>query len=180
MSARAPCQTSAGALSPPQQDHIDDTLPDHPVQHDPRVDQPITPCCVRRQLLALHRTAVLRHDNYGQETLLNLLLRNYLQYSLYDQVSAINTLVTLASSVIKSRCRDNSLGLLAQAEKLRSKAQKGEVWRSNQQLCRYLYYLGRIRAIQLDYTDAKDCLQQAARKASALPMMSIRSDGRSS
>jgi hypothetical protein len=47
---------------------------------------------------------------------------------------------------------------------LRSKAQKLDVWRSSQQLCRYLYYLGRIRAVQLDYTDAKDCLQQAARK----------------
>jgi hypothetical protein len=33
-----------------------------------------------------------------------------------------------------------------------------------QQLCRYLYYLGRIRAIQLEYTEAKDCLQQALRK----------------
>ena len=31
--------------------------------------------------------------------------------------------------------------------------------------CRYLYYLGRIRAVQLEYTDAKDCLQQAARRA---------------
>ena len=38
------------------------------------------------QLLAMHRTAVLRHDDYGQETLLNLLLRNYLFYNLYDQV----------------------------------------------------------------------------------------------
>jgi hypothetical protein len=40
----------------------------------------------RSHLLALHRTAVLRHDEYGQETLLNLLLRNYLHYNLYDQV----------------------------------------------------------------------------------------------
>ena len=39
----------------------------------------------RSLLLALHRTAVLRHDKYGQETLLNLLLRNYLHYNLYDQ-----------------------------------------------------------------------------------------------
>ena len=39
----------------------------------------------RSSLLALHRTAVLRHDEYGQETLLNLLLRNYLHYNLYDQ-----------------------------------------------------------------------------------------------
>ena len=61
-------------------------------------------------------------------------------------------------------------GCGGQAEKLRSKAQRPEVSRSTQQLCRYLYYLGRIRAIQLDYTEAKDCLQQAARKVrSALP-----------
>ena len=53
-----------------------------------------------------------------------------------------------------------------QAEKLRSKAQRPEVSRSTHQLCRYLYYLGRIRAIQLEYTEAKDCLQQALRKVS--------------
>ena len=29
---------------------------------------------------------MLRHDAIGQETLLNLLLRNYLHYNLYDQV----------------------------------------------------------------------------------------------
>ncbi|PPS07332.1 hypothetical protein GOBAR_AA13316 [Gossypium barbadense] len=31
--------------------------------------------------------------------------------------------------------------------------------------CRYLFYLGKIRTIQLEYTDAKECLLQAARKA---------------
>mmetsp|Transcript_49983 Transcript_49983/g.159960 ORF Transcript_49983/g.159960 Transcript_49983/m.159960 type:complete len:486 (+) Transcript_49983:407-1864(+) len=90
---------------------------------------------IRGTLLALHRTATLRHNAIGQETLLNLLLRNYLHYNLYDQ-----------------------------AEKLRSKTQRPES-HSNQQYARYLYYLGRIRAIQLEYTDAKECLQQAARKA---------------
>ncbi|KAG6554271.1 hypothetical protein Mapa_004187 [Marchantia paleacea] len=90
---------------------------------------------IRSSLLALHRTATLRHDELGQETLLNLLLRNYLHYNLYDQ-----------------------------AEKLRSKTQRVES-HSNQQLCRYLYYLGRIRTIQLEYTDSKECLLQAARKA---------------
>ncbi|CAN1771154.1 26S proteasome non-ATPase regulatory subunit 3 homolog A, partial [Linum perenne] len=54
------------------------------------------------------------------ETLLNLLLRNYLHYNLYDQ-----------------------------AEKLRSKAP----------FCRYLFYLGKIRTIQLEYTDAKESLK---------------------
>lgn len=33
------------------------------------------------------------------------------------------------------------------------------------QFCRYLYYLGKIRTIQLEYTDAKESLLQAARKA---------------
>ncbi|MBA0551055.1 hypothetical protein Golob_021957 [Gossypium lobatum] len=107
---------------------------------------------IRSNLLALHRIATLRHDELGQETLLNLLLRNYLHYNLYDQ-----------------------------AEKLRSKAPRFEA-HSNQQVshgfllslslncyplqfCRYLFYLGKIRTIQLEYTDAKECLLQAARKA---------------
>ncbi|GAA0175111.1 protease [Lithospermum erythrorhizon] len=90
---------------------------------------------IRGTLLALHRTATLRRDELGQETLLNLLLRNYLNYNLYDQ-----------------------------AEKLRSKAPRFEA-HSNQQFCRYLFYLGKIRTIQLEYTDAKESLLQAARKA---------------
>ncbi|KAL5185818.1 putative 26S proteasome non-ATPase regulatory subunit 3 [Glycine soja] len=90
---------------------------------------------IRGNLLALHRIATLRHDELGQETLLNLLLHNYLHYNLYDQ-----------------------------AEKLRSKAPRFEA-HSNQQFCRYLFYLGKIRTIQLEYTDAKDLLLQAARKA---------------
>ncbi|CAN1276406.1 Probable 26S proteasome non-ATPase regulatory subunit 3 [Linum perenne] len=75
---------------------------------------------IRGNLLALHRIATLRRDELGQETLLNLLLRNYLHYNLYDQ-----------------------------AEKLRSKGQ----------FCRYLFYLGKIRTIQLEYTDAKESLK---------------------
>lgn len=90
---------------------------------------------IRGNLLALHRMATLRRDELGQETLLNLLLRNYLHYRLYDQ-----------------------------AEKLRSKAPRFEA-HSNQQFCRYLFYLGKIRTIQLEYTDAKESLLQAARKA---------------
>ncbi|RVW51031.1 putative 26S proteasome non-ATPase regulatory subunit 3 [Vitis vinifera] len=87
--------------------------------------------------LACTRITTLRHDELGQETLLNLLLRNYLHYNLYDQ-----------------------------AEKLRSKAPRFEA-HSNQQFCRYLFYLGKIRTIQLEYTDAKESLLQAARKAPA-------------
>ena len=95
------------------------------------------PSDARATLLRLHRAAVTRRDDLGQETCLNLLLRNYLHYSEYEQ-----------------------------AEKLRSKAQT-PASRSNPQQCRHLYYLGRIRAVQLQYTEAKACLQQAHRKAPA-------------
>lgn len=90
---------------------------------------------IRSKLLRLHATAVLNHDDIGQETLLNLLLHNYLHDNLVDQ-----------------------------AEKFRAQAQRPEAPRSNQQYCRYLFYLGRIRAVQLEYSDSKECLQQAARK----------------
>jgi 26S proteasome regulatory subunit N3 len=41
---------------------------------------------LRPQLVAAHRTASLRHDEYGQAVTLNLLLRNFVQHHLYDQV----------------------------------------------------------------------------------------------
>ena len=91
---------------------------------------------IRSNLLALHRTAVLHHDEMQQETLLNLLLRNYLAFNLYDQ-----------------------------AEALRAKAQRDDTYRSSQQHCRLLYYQGRIRSVRLEYTDARDALTQALRKA---------------
>ncbi|KAK8926059.1 putative 26S proteasome non-ATPase regulatory subunit 3 [Platanthera zijinensis] len=90
---------------------------------------------IRGNLLALHRMATLRHDELGQETLLNLLLRNYLHYNFYDQ-----------------------------AEKLRSMVLRLEA-HSNPQFCRYMFYLGKITTIQLEYTNAKESLMQAARKA---------------
>ena len=73
-----------------------------------------------------------------------------------------------AAWVAAGREAFSACGGVAQAEKLRSKAQRPETSRSTPQLCRYLFYLGRIRAIQLEYTDAKDCLQQAGRKARLL------------
>ncbi|XP_060168650.1 probable 26S proteasome non-ATPase regulatory subunit 3 isoform X1 [Lycium barbarum] len=95
---------------------------------------------IRGNLLALYRSATVRHNKLSQETLLNLLLRNYLHYNLYDQ-----------------------------AEKFRSKAHQVEAL-SNQQFCRYLFYQGKIKTIQLEYTDAKDSLLQAAQKG---PMSAV-------
>lgn len=68
--------------------------------------------------------------------------------------------------------------VIVQAEALRSKAQRPETVRQQQQLARYLYYLGRIQAVQLDYTDAKDSLQQAARKVRAARSPASRYVGR--
>lgn len=90
---------------------------------------------IRVGLLSAYRTATLHHDAPAQAVLLNLLLRNYISYNLYDQ-----------------------------ADKLLSRAKFPET-RSNNQLARYLYYNGRIKAIQLDYTDSLWNLQQALRKA---------------
>jgi 26S proteasome regulatory subunit N3 len=86
-------------------------------------------------LLAAQRTAALRHDDDSQATLLNLLLRNYLYYNLYDQADKI---------VAKSTFPENA---------------------GNPQAARWAYYLGRIRAIQLNYTEAHEQLQLALRRA---------------
>ncbi|KAJ2997851.1 26S proteasome non-ATPase regulatory subunit [Globomyces sp. JEL0801] len=88
-----------------------------------------------RFIVAAHRTATLRQDNDTQATLLNILLRNYL-----------------------------SLNLIDQADKLAAKAVFPETV-GNNQLARYMYYLGRIKAIQLDYSASHRHLLQAIRKA---------------
>ncbi|KAI5607243.1 26S proteasome non-ATPase regulatory subunit 3, partial [Silurus asotus] len=90
---------------------------------------------VRSFLHTRLRTATLRHDSDGQATLLNLLMRNYLHYNLYDQ-----------------------------AEKLVSKSVFPEL-ANNNEWARYLYYTGRIKAIQLEYTEARKTLTNALRKA---------------
>lgn len=87
---------------------------------------------------ALHsrlRTATLRNDFEGQAVLINCLLRNYLHYNLYTQADKL---------VLKSSFPDQA---------------------SNNEWARYYYYLGRIKAMQLDYTEAHKHLLQSSRKA---------------
>ncbi|KAI1290220.1 26S proteasome non-ATPase regulatory subunit 3 [Halotydeus destructor] len=81
------------------------------------------------------RTATLRNDYEGQAVTVNCLLRIYLHYNHFDQ-----------------------------AAKLVSKSTFPETASINE-WSRYLYYLGRIRAIQLDYSEAHKNLIQALRKA---------------
>eukprot|EP00927_Polykrikos_kofoidii_P039752 TRINITY_DN34071_c0_g1_i1.p1 TRINITY_DN34071_c0_g1~~TRINITY_DN34071_c0_g1_i1.p1 ORF type:complete len:534 (+),score=115.92 TRINITY_DN34071_c0_g1_i1:91-1602(+) len=90
---------------------------------------------LRSELLAGYRTACLRHEPMSQATILNLLLRNYLMYNLYEQ-----------------------------ALKLVQKAPFPES-RPNSQYARYLLYIGQIKAVQLEYSDSHSKLMQAIRKA---------------
>jgi 26S proteasome regulatory subunit N3 len=95
---------------------------------------------VRPLLMAAHQTAVLRHDAVGQETALVALLRSYLHDGLHDQ-----------------------------AEAFRAKAVRADQpFRSPPQFARYLFYVGQIRAVQLQYGEARELLQQAARRAPGL------------
>ncbi|CAH1759355.1 3291_t:CDS:10 [Entrophospora sp. SA101] len=86
-------------------------------------------------LREIRPTATLRHDDDTQATLLNLLLRNYFHYNLYDQADKLVTKTTFPESS------------------------------ANNQQARYMYYLGLIKAIQLDYTASHTHLLQAIRKA---------------
>jgi len=98
---------------------------------------------LRPELLAAYRTACLRHDAMGQATLLNLLLRNYLAYNLYEQ-----------------------------ALKLVQKTNFPES-RPNAQYARYLLYIGQIKAVQLEYSDSHSKLMQAIRKAPQAPNVAL-------
>ncbi|CAB4062060.1 PSMD3 [Lepeophtheirus salmonis] len=88
-----------------------------------------------KMLLLPLSTATLKNDIEGQAILINCLLRNYLHYNLYDQ-----------------------------ADKLVSKATFPDT-ASNNECARYLYYLGRIKTIQLEYSEAHKHLVQSLRKA---------------
>lgn len=90
---------------------------------------------IRPALLAALRTAVLRKDVDTQSTVIVLLLRNYLSTSHIAQADLL---------ISHTKFPENA---------------------SNNQVARYLYYLGRIRAVQLNYTEAHGHLTAATRKA---------------
>ena len=147
---------------------------------------------IRSPLLAAHRTACLHHNSTCQATLLNLLLRNY-QVRLPPRphhppgrassvgVSPPMIGPTPSSPLIPrpprppltslyprplapSAIAPQHYKLFDQAEKLLTKTTFPESAGATQ-LARYLYYTGRIKALQLEYTEAHRCLLQAQRKA---------------
>eukprot|EP01129_Flabellula_baltica_P002640 TRINITY_DN12458_c0_g1_i1.p1 TRINITY_DN12458_c0_g1~~TRINITY_DN12458_c0_g1_i1.p1 ORF type:complete len:484 (+),score=118.57 TRINITY_DN12458_c0_g1_i1:33-1454(+) len=91
---------------------------------------------IRPNLLAFQRTAVLRHNYLGQVSLLTLILRNYLEYNLYDQASKFVEKVEVHM--------DNA---------------------NSNELARYYFYYGKILAVQLKYSRSLEYLQLALRKA---------------
>ncbi len=106
----------------------------------PLPPSPLSPVVsIRPHLLSALRTAVLRKDIDTQSTVIVLLLRNYLSTSHITQAD-----------------------LLIAHTKFPETA-------ANNQVARYLYYLGRIRAIQLNYSDAHEYLTAATRKAPSSP-----------
>ncbi|KAI0114658.1 proteasome regulatory subunit C-terminal-domain-containing protein [Hypoxylon sp. NC0597] len=92
---------------------------------------------IRPILLSALRTAVLRKDVDIQASVIVLLLRSYL---LTSHISQADLLVS------HTQFPENA---------------------ANNQVARFLYYLGRIRAIQLRYTEAHEHLTAATRKAPA-------------
>merc|ERR1712012_887352 len=90
---------------------------------------------IRGFLHARLKHATLHNDFEGQGVLINCLLRNYLHYNLYDHANKLVLKETFPEQV------------------------------SNSEWARYLYYLGRIKAIQLDYSEAHKHLVQSLRKA---------------
>ena len=86
-------------------------------------------------LLREYRTACLRRNDVAQASLLNQLLRLHINAKQFDA-----------------------------ADKLMSKTEFPEAI-SNNQLVRYLYYTGRVQAVQLDYSAAFASVTQAQRKA---------------
>lgn len=90
---------------------------------------------IRSPLLHYHRTAALQHNEPGQASLVVCILRSFLAFKLYHQADKFRLNTTLPES------------------------------RGNDVYARYLYYIGQINAVQLQYSDAFHHLTQAARKA---------------
>ncbi|CAG8597150.1 12882_t:CDS:2, partial [Acaulospora colombiana] len=87
------------------------------------------------ELLAAQRTSALRRDDDTQAILINLLLRNYIHYNLFSQADKFVSKTNFPQSA------------------------------GNPQLARNHFYLGRIKAVQLSYTQAHNQFQQAIRRA---------------
>lgn len=81
----------------------------------------------------------MRHDEVGQATLINILLRSYIAHKEFEAARALLSKVNFPESA------------------------------STPQLVRFLYYTGRTKAVLLEYSAAHSALLQASRKAPSGP-----------
>jgi 26S proteasome regulatory subunit N3 len=79
---------------------------------------------IRPFMFEIYKNCTLKHDLIGQATVMNIILRSYLQQNLYEQARSFLVKTTFPETA------------------------------SNNQYARYLYYLGRIKAVQLEYSEA--------------------------
>ena len=86
-------------------------------------------------LLAARQTASLRKDESLEATVINLLLRSYLAQHQYEQADKLIARSTFPAGAPQA------------------------------QVVRWLFYAGRLRAVQLNYAQARDYLQTAIRRA---------------
>ena len=89
---------------------------------------------VRQTMFESYKTSCLHKDLIGQATTTNIILRSYISQNLYEQARQF---------IIKTNFPSNV---------------------SNNQYARYLYYLGRIKAVQLEYSESQARLIQSLRK----------------
>lgn len=91
-----------------------------------------------------YKLSCLHHDLMGQATFMNIIIRSYLNQNLYEQARNFIAKTVFPESV------------------------------SNNQYSRYLYYLGRIKAVQLEYSEAQARLIQAQRKGPEIGALGFR------
>lgn len=90
---------------------------------------------VRPAMLAAYRSAAVHHSPLKQSALINLILRSYYLEGQVDQASKFASKVTFPET------------------------------RSNAEFARYLFYMGLVKAVQLEYSESHSFLTQAVRKA---------------
>lgn len=122
-----------------------------------------------RFFLNAQRTASLRHDIETLATLINLILRSYLLTSSYGAASTFLSKVTYPDSSLISSATNGATTNGASSAGAATATSATQLLSSSTssptQLARYLYYVGRIRAIELSYTTAHNHLLQAVRRA---------------
>lgn len=99
---------------------------------------------IRPQMFEAYKSSCLHMDYIGQATLINIIIRSFISQNLYEQARNFISKTTFPESA------------------------------SNNQFARYEYYVGRIKTVQLEYSEAQASLIQALRKAPEVGALGFR------